>query len=45
MPQQLLMSGPLHEQRDAITAKRQAAREAHGWIMDIYLLRRPQLAR
>ena len=45
LPQQLLMSGPLHEQRDAITAKRQAAREAHGWIMDIYLLRRPQLAR
>ena len=40
LPQQLLMSGPLHEVRDAITAARHAARQTHGWIMDIYLLRR-----
>ena len=44
LPQQVLVSGPLHEVREAVTATRHAAREAHGWIMDIYLLRRPQSA-
>ena len=44
LPQQLLISGNLPELREAITARRQAAREAHGWIMDIYLLRRPHKA-
>ena len=40
MPEQLLIAGPLAEVADRITATRAAARAAHGWIMDIYLLRR-----
>jgi precorrin-6A synthase len=40
MPQQLLVSGPLAEVTGAILQQRSAAREAHGWIMDTYLLRR-----
>ena len=41
MPQQILVHGPLAEVKDRISALRQQARQAHGWIMDIYLLRRP----
>lgn len=41
LPQQMLLSGPLHAVKHTITAQRQQARQAHGWIMDIYLLRRP----
>ena len=40
MPQQILMQGRLAEVKDSISAKRQQARQLHGWIMDIYLLRR-----
>lgn len=40
MPQQVLMSGPLAEVSDQIIAQRAKERETHGWIMDIYLLRR-----
>ena len=40
MEEEILMSGTLAEQRDAIVAARTAARARHGWIMDIYLLRR-----
>ncbi len=40
MPQQILMSGPLAEVGPQIVAARAEARAAHGWIMDIYLLRR-----
>ena len=41
MPQQILVHGPLAEVKDHISALRQQARLEHGWIMDIYLLRRP----
>ena len=40
MPEQVLVSGPLAEESALILQKRQAARAAHGWIMDTYLLRR-----
>lgn len=41
MPQQVLMSGVLDETlKQAICREREQARERHGWIMDIYLLRR-----
>lgn len=40
MPEEILMAGPLGEVGPQIVAKRAAAREAHGWIMDTYLLKR-----
>lgn len=40
MPQQLLLQGPLASAGPRIVAARAAARAEHGWIMDIYLLRR-----
>ena len=40
MPQQVLMSGNLNAMKNAITARRAQCRAQHGWIMDIYLLRR-----
>lgn len=40
MPEQILDSGPLAEVSGRIIATRKAAREAHGWIMDTYLLRK-----
>jgi precorrin-6A synthase len=40
MPGQILLSGPLAETGPAIVEARQAARAEHGWLMDIYLLRR-----
>ena len=40
MPQQLLASGLLREVAATILSQRTAAREAQGWIMDTYLLRR-----
>jgi precorrin-6A synthase len=40
MPQQLCIAGPLAEVGGQIQAARQAARAAHGWIMDTYLMRR-----
>lgn len=39
-PHQLLVSGRLGDVADQIIAARHAARQRHGWIMDIYLLRR-----
>lgn len=39
-PHELLINGPLHEVSDEIQRTRAEARAAHGWIMDIYLLRR-----
>jgi precorrin-6A synthase len=41
-PDETLISGPLAEVADQITATRAALRERHGWIMDTYLLRRDQ---
>jgi precorrin-6A synthase len=40
MPQQLCIAGPLPEVTEHIQTQRQLARAAHGWIMDIYLLRK-----
>ena len=40
MTQQITDHGPLAEAGPRIVAARAAARAAHGWIMDIYLLRR-----
>ncbi|QMV72357.1 precorrin-6A synthase (deacetylating) [Comamonas piscis] len=40
MAQQCLEHGPLAEAAERIVATRAAARAQHGWIMDIYLLRR-----
>jgi precorrin-6A synthase len=40
MPSQLCISGPLAEVGGRIVAQREAARAAHGWIMDTYLLRK-----
>jgi precorrin-6A synthase len=37
---ELLVSGPLAEVADRIVQTRAEARARHGWIMDIYLLRR-----
>jgi len=45
MANQITDSGPLAEAGPRILAARAAARAAHGWIMDIYLLRRAQAAK
>ena len=39
-PEQVLIAGPLSEVGAQIVARRAALRAAHGWIMDIYLMRR-----
>ena len=39
-PRELLLAGPLDSIKDEILRVRSAARAEHGWIMDIYLLRR-----
>ncbi len=40
MSEQLILAGALAEVGPQIVALRESARAAHGWIMDIYLLRR-----
>lgn len=40
MPEETLIHGPLGEVSDEILATRARLRAEHGWIMDIYLLRR-----
>ena len=40
MPQQVCIAGPLTEVSARILVERQAARAAHGWVMDTYLMRR-----
>ena len=40
MAEQILIAGPLAEAAPKIMAARAEARAAHGWIMDIYLMRR-----
>jgi len=37
---EIVLSGRLADIKDAILATREAARARHGWIMDIYLLRK-----
>ena len=38
---EILRAGKLAEVKDEIVAVRKEARQKHGWIMDVYLLRRP----
>lgn len=40
-PDEILLSGRLADMAEAIAETRRKAREAHGWIMDTYLIRRP----
>lgn len=40
--QQILVAGRLGDVRDQIVVMRAEARERHGWIMDTYLLRKPE---
>ena len=40
MAEEIILSGPLAEVADRIVETRARARAEHGWIMDIYLLRR-----
>jgi precorrin-6A synthase len=40
MPEQALLHGPLSKVGPQIVARRAELRAAHGWIMDIYLMRR-----
>ena len=40
MPQEALLAGPLGETGPVILRERAALRARHGWIMDVYLLRR-----
>lgn len=40
MPHEALIAGPLGAVAAQIVARRAALRDAHGWIMDTYLLRR-----
>lgn len=40
-PKEILVSGRLGDVADEISSRRAQAREENGWIMDIYLLRRP----
>ncbi len=40
MEEQLLDHGPVHEVTERIISTRAAARKQHGWIMDIYILRK-----
>ncbi|TDL74928.1 precorrin-6A synthase (deacetylating) [Palleronia sediminis] len=40
MTQEIRIAGPLAAVCDQIVARRAEARAAHGWIMDIYLMRR-----
>lgn len=44
-PDEILVAGRLADVVDEIAAKRAAARERKGWIMDTYLLRRPERSR
>ena len=40
MDDQVLIEGPLGEVAEDIVATRENARNAHGWIMDTYLIRK-----
>ncbi|ASJ71892.1 precorrin-6A synthase (deacetylating) [Granulosicoccus antarcticus] len=40
MPQEIKIAGPLQSVSEQIVQTRAVARERHGWIMDIYLMRR-----
>ncbi|MDI3337493.1 precorrin-6A synthase (deacetylating) [Defluviimonas aestuarii] len=40
MEEQIILAGPLSDMADRIVTTRVEARARHGWIMDIYILRR-----
>ena len=40
MPQEITLAGPLADTGASIVSVRAQARERHGWLMDIYILRR-----
>jgi len=42
MAEEILIAGRLGDVADEIECTRKAARRAHGWIMDSYLLRKPR---
>ena len=42
LPQEITVAGPLSETSERIVREREAARARHGWIMDVYLLRRKE---
>lgn len=44
MPEEQLISGPLSEAGPRIISARAALRAEHGWVMDIYLMRRDTAA-
>jgi len=41
-PDEILVAGKVAAVKDEISRVRQAAQERHGWIMDTYLIRRPE---
>ncbi|MBS7695976.1 MULTISPECIES: precorrin-6A synthase (deacetylating) [unclassified Chelatococcus] len=41
-PEEILLSGPLDDVAEEIDRLRREARDANGWIMDTYLLRKPK---
>lgn len=41
-PEEILIAGRLKEVAGQIQQVRKAARQANGWIMDTYLLRKPE---
>ena len=43
LPQEMVLSGPLTDTGPKIIAARSQARARHGWIMDVYILRREPL--
>ncbi len=45
LPQEIVLSGPLGNTGPKIIAARSEARARHGWIMDIYILRREPVQR
>jgi precorrin-6A synthase len=41
-PDQILVAGAVGAVKDEIARVRAEAQQRHGWIMDTYLIRRPQ---
>ena len=39
---EILVSGPISEVKDEIDARRSEAQARHGWIMDTYMIRKPE---
>lgn len=45
MPNEIVLAGPLAETGPRILSARAEARARHGWLMDVYILRRPAARR